>query len=205
MLLSLYEQTRQILQIKVSTFGQLPEPQPGVVPDYKALLLKAVEWMRPFVEGYANGAIEDLQAWKQELERRAGALLPCAGGPTPPASTQAAPQETTPTPRTNAHSKIKRPARCQGGRAANKRRQGLAKGLPTQPAAATASNRSEGVANASAAAAAKGLPTQRQQRPAQARAALSASSSSRPTCWRRRSSPRPPWMSGPQNQSLSFG
>ena len=112
--------------------------------------------MRPFVEGYANGAIEDLQAWKQELERRAGALLPCAGGPTPPASTQAAPQETTPTPRTNAHSKIKRPARCQGGCAANKRRQGLAKGLPTQPAAATASNRSEGVANAATAAASAG-------------------------------------------------
>jgi hypothetical protein len=47
-LLSLYDQGAQILQVPLYKFGDLPLPQPGVVPDDLTALKKAVDFMMPF-------------------------------------------------------------------------------------------------------------------------------------------------------------
>jgi hypothetical protein len=117
LLLSMYEQTKQISSVRVDIFGDLPSPQPGVVPDNNATLLKAAEWLVPMARDYCSGKVVDkdhlrkirddslhelLQRKKQEKKELAGAektLLqrlgprkrPAAAGPTAPAAAAAAP------------------------------------------------------------------------------------------------------------------
>jgi hypothetical protein len=59
LLLSFFEQGRQICSFPVKLFGPLPEPQPGAVPKNNETLQKAVDFLTPLCEGYATGQIVD--------------------------------------------------------------------------------------------------------------------------------------------------
>jgi hypothetical protein len=59
LLLSFFEQGRQICSVPVKLFGPLPEPQPGAVPKNNETLQKAVDFLTPLCEGYATGQIAD--------------------------------------------------------------------------------------------------------------------------------------------------
>ena len=62
--LSLFEQSRQIGQIRVDLWGVLPEPQPRVIEDSHPCVAQAVEFYKPFIEQYASGELatkEDLR------------------------------------------------------------------------------------------------------------------------------------------------
>lgn len=71
LLLSLIEQTRQLLQIRVDLFGELPDdpPQPARLPRHHDALTKAVEFLQPLAEAYSKGEV--LQAnLKEELKKK---------------------------------------------------------------------------------------------------------------------------------------
>jgi hypothetical protein len=69
LLLSIYEQTRQIEQIRVSAFGPLLGEQSCVVADDDATLKLAYDFLQPLALRYCNGDIADVQALKQEKKR----------------------------------------------------------------------------------------------------------------------------------------
>jgi hypothetical protein len=76
LLLSLYEQTRQILQVHTGLFGPLPEPQPAVVPRTCEALVKAIEFMQPIAIAYAKNEIsfEELGTVKKDKLRALGLM-----------------------------------------------------------------------------------------------------------------------------------
>jgi hypothetical protein len=60
LLLSLYEQgVRQRLQVKMNFFGELPLPQPAVLPRDHPIVKSAVNFMQPIAEDYASGKIPE--------------------------------------------------------------------------------------------------------------------------------------------------
>ena len=75
LLLSLYEQGRQVAQIKVGDFGPLPLPQPGVVDKANKTLGLALAFMQPIAVMYEGGEFDDAKAMKAhihaQLHRRA--------------------------------------------------------------------------------------------------------------------------------------
>ena len=100
LLLSVYDQGRQIGQVRVDTFGELPEPQPAVVARNHPALMKAVDFFKPLAEAYSKGEIKDkeeLKAQRDKLLKELGVKLkgnlrkrpaasPDAGLQTPPAA-----------------------------------------------------------------------------------------------------------------------
>ena len=69
LLLSIYEQSRHILQVKMSLFGDLPGVQPCVVPTSTPALQKALAFMSGLAKRYCDGEIEDAPALKKERNR----------------------------------------------------------------------------------------------------------------------------------------
>jgi hypothetical protein len=57
LLLSLYEQSKQVLQVRVGIFGPLPEPQPAVVPRSDETLQKALALLLPLAVRYSQAEI----------------------------------------------------------------------------------------------------------------------------------------------------
>ena len=57
LLVSLYEQSAQVLQIRVDAWGPLPEPQPSTVDKDDATLKACVNFTIPLCEKYASGEI----------------------------------------------------------------------------------------------------------------------------------------------------
>ena len=75
LLLSLYEQSRQRLQVKVSLFGDLPLPQPAVVARDHPTLAAALKFMTAIAEEFANGVIgeaSELGAIRDEKLKKLG-------------------------------------------------------------------------------------------------------------------------------------
>lgn len=64
-LLSIHEQSRQVLQTTISRFGPVPGPQPGAIPRDSATLRKALNFMRPLVEGWCAGTYASKLALRQ--------------------------------------------------------------------------------------------------------------------------------------------
>ena len=65
LLVSSYEQGKQILQIRAELFGNLPEPQPAPVAPDHATIVKAMEFMGPLLEAYCDDTLKD----KHELKK----------------------------------------------------------------------------------------------------------------------------------------
>ena len=59
LLLSLFEQTRQVCAVQVAWFGEVPLPQPAVVPKDTESLTKAMAFLKPLAIAYASGEIKD--------------------------------------------------------------------------------------------------------------------------------------------------
>ena len=57
LLLSIYEQSRQIYQVRVDAFGPLPEDHKGVLPHNNETLLKALQFLKPLAEDYSKDKI----------------------------------------------------------------------------------------------------------------------------------------------------
>jgi hypothetical protein len=84
LLLSLYEQSKQVLQVRVGIFGPLPDPQPAVVPRSDETLQKALAFLRPLAERYSKGevdtdaliAIRDDELSKLGLKKTSSAKAP---------------------------------------------------------------------------------------------------------------------------------
>jgi hypothetical protein len=74
LLLSMYEQSKQILQIRMSLFGVLPLPQPATIPRGSEILAKAVAFLKPLAESYASGAIVDVAELKKRKDEKVAAL-----------------------------------------------------------------------------------------------------------------------------------
>ena len=74
LLLSLYEQAQQVLQVRVDAFGELPSPQPSVVPASTPALQAAIKLMIPIAEKYSAGGIDknDLKEFKNEELKKVG-------------------------------------------------------------------------------------------------------------------------------------
>ena len=71
LLLSVVEQGRQILQVRVDRFGELPGPQPSTVPRTDPTLSKAADFLQPIAEDYCRDVIKltDLQQIRDEKLR----------------------------------------------------------------------------------------------------------------------------------------
>ena len=80
LLLSVYEQGKQIMQIRMSLFGELPLPQPATIPRASEIVQKAVAFLQPLVEGYASGSIVDIAELKKQKDEKIAAqgLAACA-------------------------------------------------------------------------------------------------------------------------------
>ena len=74
LLLSCYEQSRQILQCRVDRFGVLEEPQPRTMPNTHAAVQEAFRHMRPLIERYAMGELKTVDGLKAEHKRAMKAL-----------------------------------------------------------------------------------------------------------------------------------
>ena len=74
LLLSMYEQQKQVLQLRLDRFGPLDQPQPKVVARSHPTLAKALEFMIPLGVEYASGAIQGSDALKLERDKRLAAL-----------------------------------------------------------------------------------------------------------------------------------
>ena len=68
LLVSLYEQGKQILMVRADKFAELPSPQPARVPNDHPAIVKALALMAPIATDYAKGVIQ--QGDKVELKRR---------------------------------------------------------------------------------------------------------------------------------------
>ena len=67
--MSLYEQDRQILQVNLDVFGELPQPQPATVASDHAVVLAAVKFMTKYADKYSKGEYEsqkDMRKHKTE-------------------------------------------------------------------------------------------------------------------------------------------
>jgi hypothetical protein len=76
LLLSCYEQTRQILQCRIDRFGGLEEPQPRTLPNDHAAVQGAFRYMRPLAERYASGELKTVIDLKAEHKRLMKELPP---------------------------------------------------------------------------------------------------------------------------------
>ena len=75
LLVSLYEQQRQVLQLRADRWGPLPGRQPCIVPDTDETLRKVVEFALPLVQAYAAGSlatVADLKAARDEKMKAEG-------------------------------------------------------------------------------------------------------------------------------------
>jgi hypothetical protein len=67
LLLSLYEQQRQVAQVKIGLFGSLPDPQPATVPKDCEALQAAVKFMVPIAMKYESCQFADTEALKAHV------------------------------------------------------------------------------------------------------------------------------------------
>jgi hypothetical protein len=74
LLLSAYEQGKQIAQVRMSLFGVLPEPQPAVIPRDSEILAKALDFLQPLMEAYACGDAVDIPALKKLKDKSIATL-----------------------------------------------------------------------------------------------------------------------------------
>ena len=65
LLLSVYEQARQICQVRLDLFGDLPQPQPAPIPDDHPAIPKAMQFMEPLLKRFIADDIKDAQELKQ--------------------------------------------------------------------------------------------------------------------------------------------
>jgi hypothetical protein len=74
LLLSLKEQSRQVLQVRVNLFGPLPDPQPAVLSLDVPALKAARDFMVPICEAYAAGTIKETTDLAGERDKQLEAL-----------------------------------------------------------------------------------------------------------------------------------
>ena len=70
LLVSLYEQRRQILSLRASLMGPLPEPQPACVANDDPTIRKCVDFLVPICEDYQAGRIESTAALKEVRDKK---------------------------------------------------------------------------------------------------------------------------------------
>jgi hypothetical protein len=70
LLLSLFEQTRQVCAVQVAWFGEVPLPQPAVVPKDTESLTKAMAFLKPLAIAYASGEIKDRSDLTEARDRK---------------------------------------------------------------------------------------------------------------------------------------
>jgi hypothetical protein len=78
MLLSLQESTRQILQVHLWKFGELPQPQPQPIKNDHPTCVKAVAFLMPLILDYKDGKYDsevELKAARDEKMRAEGIPL----------------------------------------------------------------------------------------------------------------------------------
>jgi len=79
LLLSCYEQSRQILQHRIDRFGILEEPQPRTMLNSHAAVQAALRHMGPLIERYAKGELKTVDDLKSEHKRVMKTLPPPTG------------------------------------------------------------------------------------------------------------------------------
>ena len=71
LLISGYEQGRQIVQLRADLFGELPQPQPQPVPHDHPTIAAAMDCIRPLLQDYCDDKLKD----KHELKKARDAVL----------------------------------------------------------------------------------------------------------------------------------
>ena len=68
LLLSVYEQGRQIAQVRADVFGELPQPQPGCAPSAHPTIQKGTAFLTRYVDSYADDSIQGPSMLKEKIK-----------------------------------------------------------------------------------------------------------------------------------------